>query len=180
MSHVQIARWAHCQRQVAFFSIPSEPNHVRPILIDWFHKEPFSIFFLCYSQFVYFPLQLLIQASDRSDASGGQKSTARVSVNVPRDVGPPVFQRMQSRRINENAAINSTVATFRANDPDLKVMHQKISAIENTILMSNSYSISSTVIHSGDTILLQIVAFLVSINYYKLIPTYWFTSLWQG
>ncbi len=64
--------------------------------------------------------ELLIQASDRPGAEDGQRSSTRVNVNVPRDVGAPVFQRPQARRINENAAVNSSVATFRANDPDLQ------------------------------------------------------------
>ena len=47
--------------------------------------------------------------------------------HVPRDVGAPVFTAVQARRINENAAINSSVATFRANDPDLKVRTEFVS-----------------------------------------------------
>ncbi len=46
MSHVQITRWAHCQRQVAFLSICGK---IRPVLIFYLYVAKLDQFYLILS-----------------------------------------------------------------------------------------------------------------------------------
>ena len=71
----------------------------------------------------YFLLQLTVRAQDRSGSEGSQFSVATVTVLVPRDEEAPQFTGPFNAKIVENLAVNTSVVTAQALDPDQKVKY---------------------------------------------------------